>query len=349
VRWSPILAFRPAGVVERLAPRSEACALSTAELLDAAHAAGRVLPLVHAPVATVARGALVAAREAGSALGLQLSGGVDPARWFAGVTGAADEVAAGLPLFLAAEVVVSGEGATQVDAAVAIAWKLVDAGLTHLAVDASAAVPGERARVIAAVAEPALARGIALDVVLPLADAAQRAARAAATLDGLARIGVRPDLASVRCPAAPDADGARAQAGALARVAEALRGTPVMRRGPVTAEVLAALRGGPVRAVSDGGAATARAIEVIPWELLPSADDRPPRASELEAAVLELSEEGLDRMESQAYVEASELIERLGARGSARAVTDVLEARLREDAGPRAAAERAARARGARR
>lgn len=333
---TPILAFRPAGVVARLGPRSEACALSTAELLEPARTAGAILPLVHAPVAAVARGALVAAREAGSALGLQLVSGVDPARWFAGVTAAAEEVAAGLPLFLAAEVVIQGEAGTQLDAALALAWRLVDAGITHLAVDASAAAPGERARVIALVAEPALSRGIALDVVLPLADAAQRAVRAAATLDALARRGVRPDLASVRCPAAADRDAARAQAGALARVAEALRGLPVMRRGPVSADVLAALAGGPVRAVSDGGAATAQALEVVPWELLPSAEGRSPRASELEAAVAELSDEGLDRVEARAYVETEELIERLGARGSARRVTAALEARLREDASPRA-------------
>jgi hypothetical protein len=189
---TPLLAFRPARVVERLGPRSEACALSTAELVDAAREAGVVLPLVHAPVAAVARGVLVAAREAGSAIGLQVEAGVEPARWFAAVAAVADEVAAGLPIFLAAEVVVAGEGATQVDAALALAWKLVDAGITHLAVDATAAAPGERARVLAALAEPAVATGAALDVVLPLADAARRAARAVATVDGLARLGVRP-------------------------------------------------------------------------------------------------------------------------------------------------------------
>jgi len=345
VRWSPILAFRPARVVARLGPRSEACALSTAELLGPARAAGAVLPLVHAPIAAVARGALVAAREAGSVLGLQIEGGVDPARWFDGVAAAADEVAAGLPLFLAAEVVVAGEGSTQVDAAAALGWKLVDAGITHLAVDASAAAPGERARVIAAVAEPALAGGIALDVVLPLVDAAQRAARAVAAIEGLARLGIRPDVASVRCPAATDPEAARAQAGALARIAEALRGTAVMRRGPLSGEILAALARGPVRAVSDGGAATARAIEVIPWELLQPAEDRPPRASDLEAAVAELAEEGLDRMEARAYAETADLVDGLGAWGTARELSRSLEARLHEDEPPRAAAARAAGAR----
>jgi hypothetical protein len=202
-------------------------------------------------------------------------------------------------------------------------------------VDATRVAPSERARIVAAVAEPALSRGVALEVVLPLADAAQRAVRAGAALDGLARLGLRPDLVSVRCPAAPDAEAARAQAGALARVVDALRGTPVMRRGPAGNAVLDALAGGPVRAVSDGGAATARAIEAIPWELLPSTDGRAPRASDLDAAVGELSQDGLDRLEARAYVETADLLDRLGTRGSARALARVLEARLREDAVPR--------------
>jgi len=328
---TPILAFRPARVVERLAPRSAACALSSAELLGPLSAAGLVLPLVHAPVAGVARAALLAAREAGSALGLQLTAGVDPGRWFAAVTAAADELAAGLPFFLAAEVVVAGEGGTQVDAALALGWRLMDAGLTHLALDVTQVAPAERARVLAAVAEPAVTRGLGLEVVLRLAETGQRATRAAAELEALARLDVRPDLVGVRCPAAPGPDEARAQAGALGRVAEVLRGVPVLRRGPISPAIVAALARGPVRAVSDGGAATARALEVIPWELLPSGEGRGPRASELEAAVEELSQDGLDRFEARAYVEAADLVERLGSAGSAAVVSRALEARLAED------------------
>jgi hypothetical protein len=332
VRPSPILAFRPARVVERLPPRSAACLLSSAELLGPIAAAGAVLPLVHAPVAGIARAALLAAREVGSALGLQLTAGVDPSRWFTGVTAAADELAAGLPIFLAAEVSIAGEGPTQLDAALALAWHLVDAGITHLALDATAVAPAERARLVAAAAEPALARGLGLEVVLPLADAAQRAARAALLVEGLARLGVRPDLVGVRCPAAAGADEARMQAAALARVAGAVRGVPLMRRGPLSAAALEALAGGPARAVSDGGAATARAVEVIPWELLPTGGERGPRASELEAAVEELSGEGNDRLEARAYVEVADLVERIGAAGSAAVVVRALEARLEEDA-----------------
>ncbi|HEX9053035.1 MAG TPA: hypothetical protein VF841_21075, partial [Anaeromyxobacter sp.] len=219
---SRILAFRPASVVDRLGPRSGACPISTRELLRPAAALRHVLPVIRVPVTAVARGALVAAKEIQACVGFALGAGADPAPWFAGIVRAADEVAAGLPIFLCGEVRVEGEGGTQVERAVAEAWRLVDAGITHLAVDAAAAAPGERGRVVGEIAAAAAEHGACLDVVVPLADGAQAGRRAAAVLEELERRGTPADLASVRClPPADDAE-ARLQAGALARIARAL-------------------------------------------------------------------------------------------------------------------------------
>jgi hypothetical protein len=319
---SRILAFRPASVVERLDPRSEACPLSTRELLGPAAELGLVLPVVAAPIAAVARGALVAAKEAKGAIGLALPPGLAPEPWFDAVARAADEVASGLPIFLVGEVVVADEGATQVERAFHEAWRLVGAGLTHLAIDVSAVAPEERARVVGEVAEAGVENGICVEVVLPLSEGSQVGPRAAATFEELARRGAPADLASVRAPAPGSEDEARLQTAALARICRSLSGAPVMRRGPVTPELLQALRGSPVRACEDGGRAAARAMEILPRDVLAEGGERP---SALERAAAALSEEAAERVEARAYVEALDFLERLGLKGSAPALSRVLE------------------------
>lgn len=328
---SPILAFRPASVVGRLGPRSEACPLSTRELLGPAVELGLVLPLVRAPLAAVARAALVAARELDAVLGLGLPPGAPPEPWFAAVAKAADEVAAGLPIFLCGEVAVEGEGGTQVERAAQEAWRLVGAGITHLAVDVAAIAPVERARVVCEVARPAAEHGVCVDVVVPLADGAKAGPRAAAVFEELARRGAPADLASVRCLPPADDEEARLQAAALARICQALSGAPVLRRGATTPALLERLRGSPVRACEDGGAAAARALALIPLELVPApADGQETRASPLERAAAELSEEAAERLEARAYVDAHEFLERVGASGSAGRMTGALRRRLEE-------------------
>ena len=329
---SRILAFRPASVMGRLAPRSGACPLSARELLGPAAELGLVLPVIRAPISGVARGALVAAKELQAVVGLALPPGVPATAWFDGVTRAADEVAAGLPIVLAAEVIVEGEGATQLERACEQAWRLMDAGLTHLAVDVAAVAPAERGRVLGDVAEAASERGVSIEAIVPLGDGARAAPRAAAMLDDIARRGAIADLASLRCPAPADDDEARLQAAALARLAQALSGVPVMRRGPVTPRVLELLRGSPVKACEDGGATAERALELVPVGMVEPVDDGAlARESALERAAGELSRDGADRLEARAYVDAMDFMERLGARGSAPALARLLEQRLLED------------------
>lgn len=312
---SRLSAFRPARAVQRLPPRSAACPLSLRDLVSPAADLGLVLPFVRAPSPAVARGALVAAKALGSALGLSLPRGGRPDRWFAEVTGAADELAGGIPLVLAGEVTVGGDGALDVERAVSACWGLVDAGLTHVSLDATCVAPADRGRVLAEVAAPAVERGLGVDWILPLEDASGSAARAIAGLEALARRGFRPDLAAVRCPAPEDEGAARAQADGLARLALALGGTPVMRRGPVAPALLAALQGSPVRACEDGGAVAARALQ--------GAGDGGPEPEDGEEA---------ERREARAYVETTELVEGLGAAGSAAALTAALLRRLGERA-----------------
>jgi hypothetical protein len=328
---SRILAFRPASVVERLGPRSGACPISTRELLRPAAALRLVLPVVRVPVTAVARGALVAAKELQATLGLALPAGASPGPWFAAIARAADEVAAGLPIFLCGEVRVDGEGGTQVERAVGEAWRLVDGGITHLAVDAAAVTPGERGRVVGEIAAAAAEHGACLDVVVPLADGAQAGRRAAAVLEELERRGTPADVASVRClPPADDAE-ARLQAGALARICHALRGVPVMRRGAATPALLALLRGSPVVVCEDGGAVAARALALLPDATRAQDDGRETRQDPLERAAAELAPEVAERLEARAYVDALDFLERLGAAGSAPALTRAIEAGL--DAG----------------
>lgn len=326
---STALAFRPASVVERLPPRSGACPLTARDLLAAAAEPGLVLPLVRAPIIGVARGALVAAKEQRAVVGLAMPPGVRVRHWFDAVARAADEVAAGLPFFLSADVVVEGEGATQVEHAVAEAWRLVDEGITHLAIDVASVVPPERGRIAGEVAQAAFDRGLSIEIVVPLGEGSRVGPLAAALFDEVARRGSEPDLAGLRCPPPGDADGARAQAVALARISQALAGIPVMRRGPVTPRMLELVRASPVKACEDGGAAAAGALGLIPLETI----EEPglgQRDSPLERAAAGLSEEAADHLEARAYVEVVDLIERLGARDGAPAIVGALDRSRRQ-------------------
>lgn len=325
---SRILAFRPANVVERLEPRSRACVLSPRELLGPAASAGVVLPVVRAPIAAVARGALVAAQELRSTLGLALPGRTRIGPWFEAVARAADEVAAGLPVFLSAEIAIGGEGALEAERAAQEAWSLVDAGVTHLAFDVAAVAPGERARVLGDVAAGAAERGACVDVIVPLYEGPGSGSRAATMFEDLAASGATPDLASVRCPAPADDAEAHRQAVALARLSRAIGGVPVMRRGPVAPRILALLRGSPVKACEDGGAAAARALALVPAGAAAPEGGEAARESPLERAAAGLSQEDADRVEARAYVDAVEFLEELGARGSAAAIASALERRL---------------------
>lgn len=319
-----ILAYRPAVVVGRLAPRSDACPLSLRDLLRAPVERRCVLPIIRAPIAGVARGALVAASEAGSVLGLALPAGAPAQPWFDAVTATADELASGLPIFLSSEVTVEGAGADEVERAEREAFRLVDAGITHLAVDVRAVPPAERARVFAAVAATAAEQGACVDLLVELGDSPGALFR---ELEGE---GAAPDLVSVRCPGAAEPKEARAQVVRLVRLSAELSGIPVVRRGPVSPVLLDELARSPVRACEDGGAAAVAGIAVIPWERLQERREDPTRTPALDRAAEELSRDAADRLEARAYVEVASLIERLGSGGSALALTEALERQLDE-------------------
>lgn len=324
-----ILAFRPSSVVERLAPGSHACPISTRELLGPAAELGLKLPVIGAPIGAVARGALVAAKELQSVLGLAMQSGASPEAWFDEVARAADEIAAGWPIFLSADVVVGDESAVEVERAFHQAWRLVDAGFTHLAIDVGAVARGERGRVVGEVAEAGVEHGICVDVVVPLSEGAQVGSRLAAVFEELAGHGAPADMASLLCPAPEDTSRARLQVETLARISEALPGAPVMRRGPVTRELLELLRDSPVRACDDGGAAAAQAVRAIPEVPVERRGDAGRgRGSALEYAASRLSSEDLERVEARAYVDALDFMERLGTGGSAPALARSLERRL---------------------
>lgn len=319
-----ILAFRTAVVVDRLSPRNEACPLSLRDLLSAPIPERCVLPIVRTPIAGVARAALVAAREADSAIGLALPPGTPPEPWFEAVTAAADEFAGGLPIFLSSEVTVEGAAAADVERAEREAYRLVDAGLTHLAIDVRGVPAAERARVFASVAAPAAERGACVDCLVALEDSPR------ALCAELERAGAAPDVVSVRCEAVSAPNEARAQVVRLVRLCAELSGIPVIRRGPVTPALLEELSRSPVRGCEDGGAAAISGIAVIPWEKLEQQREGESRTPALALAADELSRDAADRLEARAYVEVASLIEGLGMAGSALALEAALERLLDE-------------------
>jgi hypothetical protein len=312
--------------MERLAPRSAACPLSGREVLGAAREAGFAFPLVRAPIAGVARGALVAAKVFQSVLGLVLPAGTPARPWFDAVTRAADEVAVGLPLVLAADLTLAGEAATDIDQTTTDAWRLVDAGLTHMSLDVAAVAPPERGRVVGEMAQAILERGVSLEVVVPLAEGFDTAPRAAALFEEVERRGAAPDAVGMRCPAPADEREARLQALALARVAQALPGIPVVRRGAISARALEVLTGLPILACEDGGLAADFALGLLDVGLAVRDGEAP--AGALDRAAEALPPDGMDHLEARAYGETLELIERLGARGSAPRAARALERRL---------------------
>ena len=322
---TPVLAFRPARVVERLAARSAACPLSSKDLLRVAATLRLTLPLVRATTPGVARAALVAAKQVGSVLGLSLPPGLAPEGWFAAVTEAADEVAAGLPIFLAGEVAVAGRREAEVEAAFTAAWRLADAGLTHLTIDLSAVPADGRAEVLERVAAPALERGLGLDCLV--GGGAGGLGEAGPLFAALARRDAAPDLASLRCEAPEDVAEAHSQVKDLLALCAALAGTPVLRRGPVTSALLGSLKGSPVAGCEDGGAAADAGVALIPLDPEASADRGPAELSRAEAA---LSEGLRSRVETRAYLEVLDFLERLGTGGSAQQITRALERTLAE-------------------
>lgn len=323
---SPILAYRPPSVLGRLPPHSDACPLSLRDILGAA---GSIkLPIVEAGTPDVVRAVLVAAKVFHSTVGLAIPRGVEPVRWFRAVAAIADEIAAALPIFLSAEVTLEGENSVDVERSLHELWRLLEAGLTHLTIDASAAPPEERGRILAEVAAPLHERGLAFDCAIALGE--QGAGRRAVVLvDELARLGVPPDAASVRCPAPADAEAARAQVGALDRLSEVLQGVPVLRRGPVSPALFEAVRGSRLRACADGGWVAGSSVASAAEPEGTDAADR--RARWQDRAAELLGEAEAERLEAHTFLSAAAFIEGLGAEQSAPAIARELERRQAED------------------
>ncbi|HET6923907.1 MAG TPA: hypothetical protein VFI16_12240, partial [Anaeromyxobacteraceae bacterium] len=124
-----LLALRPPTVLARLPPRSAACPVSLRDLVAARVGTAGPFPLVRAPTPGVARAALVAAAELGSAIGLELPPGERPEPWFAAVVRAADEFAPRLPLVLSGTVSLGAGTDEEVERARREAFRLVEAGV----------------------------------------------------------------------------------------------------------------------------------------------------------------------------------------------------------------------------
>lgn len=320
----PILTWRPTSAVERLAPRSQACPLALRDVLAGLGPYGLRLPIVLAPVAGVARAALVAAVQWRSALAVALPPGVRPESWFEAVTRAADEVAPRLPICLSGEVTVSGGSEEELQRACARAWRLVDSGITHLSVDLEALPLPDWARVLERVGEPARERELGLDLVLPREQGLPSPPRAAALIEELHAAGLAPDAASARCPLPGSEAEESAQERLLIDLCGWIEGTPVLRRGPVTPGLVARLGASPLKGCEDGGAAHAAACRAMGMEAPPDAG--PALGTGRRAPPPEIG----DRPEALAYAETAALLEGLCAQGSALEVAAVLQQRTEE-------------------
>jgi len=322
----PPLAFRPAAVLKRLRGPSRACPLSLRDAVGALLTEPVHLPLVVGAGGPALRGALVAAREARSALGLSLPAGAGPERWFDAVASEADRLAPGLPLLLAAPVrLAAGEG---VEAARARRWvhRLAEAGMTHLVLDLDGLSADARAEEAARAADPAHEVGLGVECLLPAgADALPEPEEAFALLAELASLGASPDLAGVRCPAPADAPGAAAQAERLLALAGAAGGVALCRRGPGAGAVAPLLPAGAVRAWDDGGLAAAAAAG-------PSgADGAGPGAAGPGEGIPGPGRDGApEAAEAMAYAAAAAFLDAIGAAGGAEELAAAL-ARAREE------------------
>jgi hypothetical protein len=296
---SRLLAFRPAAVIRRLPPRSEACPLSPRELLRGWAPGLPTIPVVRAGSPAAALGALVAARQLDSALGLSLPAGQSPEPWFGAVARAADEVAARLPLFLWGEVPVDGESGEAVERARREAWRLVEGGLTVLAFAVDRVPEGGRAAALLGATEAAREHEVAVELLLPAGpEGLPSGPSAAALLEDLRAVGLRPDLLGVRFPPAEGGEQVRAHGQALEDLCAWVEEVPVMRRGPLAPGGAPESAARTLAACEDGGAIQAAS----------GRREAPPAAPPLEA---------MEGPEARAYFAAVEFLEALGAAGSA--------------------------------
>jgi hypothetical protein len=323
-------------------PGSEACPLSLRDVLGVMIRRRGALPMFRTPLPAVARAALLAAKREDCALALMLPRGAPAHPWFASVIEIASEVAPGMPFVLSGEVCVEGESDAELDRAVSVAYGLVDAGLTHVAVDASAVPAGARAAAIARVAAPVLEQELALECVLPAGDGLPSASRVAAFVDALRELGVELDLASIRCGPAAQADEAETQLRRIAEICAALRGVPIFRRGPLSSALLPRLASSPLKGVEDGGTAFAALLGALPSalreriaarasELYPDVAASADALERAAATLIKASEPldaGGDRTEALAFMEAAAFVEVTAATGSALDVADALVAQL---------------------
>jgi hypothetical protein len=319
-----LLAFRPPTVVAKLPPRSAACPVSLRDLVAARVGVAGPFPLVRAPTPGVARAALVAAVELGSAIGLELPAGERPEPWFAAVVRAADEFAPRLPLVLSGTVSLGAGTDQEVERARREAFRLVEAGLTHLVVDLARVPEGTRAAALARAAQAAREREIGVEGLLPVEGGQAAPGPAAALVEELAESGLALDAAGARFPLPRGASEERSQARLLADLCGWVEGTPVVRRGPVTPGLLQLLAGSPVSGCEDGGAALAAAARALG---APVEGGVPPLAR---AGQRGLPPEMGDRPEALAYQEVAAFLDGLGLAGSAVALAESLRARLEE-------------------
>jgi hypothetical protein len=321
----PPLAFRPASVLKRLPGASRACPLSLRDVAGALLAEAVHLPIVLEAGAAPLRAALVAAKEAGSVLGVTLPAGLGPERWFDAVAAEADRLAPGLPLLVAAPVrLLPGDGVEAMRAR-RLVHRLVDAGVTHLVLDLDALPADARAEEAARAADPALELGLGVECLLPAAPGGlPEPEDAFALLAELGSLGATPDLAGVRCPAPEGAEGAAAQAERLRALAEASGGVALCRRGPGAAEVARRLADGVVRAWDDGGLAAATGAGGPASGAAGGAAGEGAGTGPARARAGSEDGQATEAAEARAYAAVAAFLDAIGAAGSA----DVLSAAL---------------------
>lgn len=304
-----LLRHRPVNAVHCLDPGSEACPLSLRLLVRSPALARCRLPIVIAPIGPIAKGALLAAREARAVIGFSPGPGTATRRWFAMLARAAEEVAPRSPFFVSAdlEIEASDQG---VERSVELVHELIGAGVTHIGVDASAVPTERRAQVVRQVASAIADHEIAVDCIVPTRDGNFDEEYVASFVEEFEGWGIRADLLSGRFPAPESQREAAGQIERLYSLSVIGGDRPIVRRGPLSSHVVERLGGSHVRVFEDGARALAAGLRAIPSEIRSSSRTAGRGAIELPLGVEE-------KAEALAYGEVASLLERTGATGSA--------------------------------
>lgn len=319
----PIQRLVPSSIASRLAGRSGVVVLSLTDVLRGLPEEGRVLLVAGCDVPQVVAPILRAARELDAVVGLRAPGGESSPRerhaFFERVASAAEETGHRRAILLTAPPVVVSNAADPSLAAEQI-YGLVDAGFTHVPIDASQLDPDEAPQAIVKAAEALVDLELGVDVRLSPGQEDSAGGIAA----GMKLLGCAPALVGV----------SGGEGVGLAVVASEVDPVGVSwAEGADVADFRSGLRnavGAGVRLVELASPFVREARVGMPdalgarFDELAASGTAASAARALEAELEALGGDELDRLEARVHAEALEVLKLLRLNGSNRRLHEVL-------------------------